>query len=279
MTSNYNDQDLEILIATVNRNALDFLIPMFPFSHFSNFSILIVNQTSKDKILVSDVPSVRVINSFEKGLSKSRNLAIRNASKKIALITDDDVIFHPGFDKKITTAFNAIEDAVITFNHQRIGLLKPQNTSLVNYKHNFKTIWDVCSIEIAFKTEMVREKQLFFNEDFGLGSHFETAEELLFLRKALQLKIPSSYHPAVIVSHPLLSSGEDQGSNKLVFARAALSYKLRKRLTYIWLPKYLWFLYRYKFITKNQFLSKFKTGLAGIKKFKQLQQENNRKSL
>lgn len=270
MTSNYTDQDLEILIATVNQDALDFLIPMFPFAHFSNFSILIVNQTANEKLLVSDFPSVRVINSSEKGLSRSRNLAIRNASKKIVLITDDDVIFHHGFDTEIVTAFNATNDSIITFNHQRIGLQKPQNPSLVIYNHNYKTIWDVCSIEIAFKVQEVKQKQLFFDEDFGLGSYFETAEELLFLRNALKLKMAASYHPAVIVSHPLLSSGEDQGSDKLVFARAALSYKLRKTLTYIWLPKYLWFLWSYKFIKSGQIINKFKFGLAGIKKFKQL---------
>jgi len=275
LASNYTRQDVEILIATMHRNSLDFLIPMFPFAHFSDFNILIINQTSENHILVSGFPNVRVINSFEKGLSRSRNLAIQNASKEIGLISDDDVVYYKGFDDEVANAFNQLTEAsVVTFNHQRIGLEKPQNDSLNPYIHNSKTIWDVCSIEIALKPGDSNKNKLYFNEDFGLGSHFETAEELLFLRKALQLNANPHYFPSVIVSHPLLTSGDDQGSDKLVFARAALSYELRKVLTYIWLPKYLLFLYRYKFIQKNEFVKKFKAGLSGIQKFRQLQKEN-----
>ena len=270
MASNYTDQDLEILISTTNRNTLDFLIPMFPFGHFSDFSILIINQTSNDKILVSDFPSVRIINSFEKGLSKSRNSAIQNANKKIGLFADDDVIYTKGFDKQIIDAFNALDAAVITFNHQRLGLDHPQNAITTPYFHDFKTIWDVCSIEIAVKTEEIRNAKIGFNEQFGLGSYFETAEELLFMRSVLQHKIKASYFPAVIVSHALLSSGEEQGSDKLVFARAALSYHLYKQLAYFWLPKYLFFLYRHQLMSKNEILKKMKAGFSGIKKYVEL---------
>ncbi|GEP52316.1 hypothetical protein FNO01nite_29880 [Flavobacterium noncentrifugens] len=270
MASNYTDQDLEILISTTNRNTLDFLIPMFPFGHFSEFSILIINQTSKDKIMVSDFPSVRIINSFEKGLSKSRNIAIQNASKKIGLFADDDVIYAKDFDKQIIDAFNAFDSSVITFNHQRIGLDHPQNAATMHYSHNFKSIWNVCSIEIAVKTEDIKNAKISFNEQFGLGSYFETAEELLFMRTVLQHKIKAGYFPVVVVSHALLSSGEAQGSDKLIFARAALSYKLYGMLAYFWLPKYLFFLYRHQFISKSEILKKMKAGILGIKKYKEL---------
>lgn len=254
----------------MNRNSLDFLLPMFPFSHFSQFSILIVNQTQTDRLLVSDFPNVRVVNSFEKGLSKSRNTAIRNASKAICLIADDDVVYRPGFEKAILEAFHASDSAIITFNHQRIGLPHPQNTSEKAYLHNAKTIWEVCSIEIAFRLETIQKQQLFFNEYFGLGAFFETAEEMLLLRKALQLKIKASFNPFVIESHPLHTSGEDQGSDTLVFARAGLSYKLYGIIAYFWLPKYLFFLLRHQYIGAGEILRKFGTGLSGIQKYKQL---------
>ena len=72
----FKEADIEILISTMNRDSLDFLIPMFSYSHFSNFSILIINQTQSERILTSAYSNVRVINSFEKGLSKRRNLAL-----------------------------------------------------------------------------------------------------------------------------------------------------------------------------------------------------------
>ena len=271
MTNEFNKRDLEILVSTMNRNTLDFLIPMFPFCHFSNFSILIVNQTQENNLLVSDFPSVRVVNSFEKGLSRSRNLAIRNATKKICLIADDDVVYFPNFENVIITAFNLNPNiSILTFNHQRNGLSKPQNSSRKTYKHTKKSIWHVCSIEIAFHLNDIKENNLLFDDYFGLGSFFETAEEFLFLRNAIQLKVNTSFAPFLIVSHPLYLSGEKQGDDKLVFARAALFYKTKANFVYFWLLKYIFFLIRNNYIKWSQCVGKFKTGLSGIRKYKEL---------
>jgi glycosyltransferase involved in cell wall biosynthesis len=270
MTNIFSKNDLEILIATKNRDNLDFLALMFPFASFSNFNILIINQ-SKDTVLSSDFETVRVINVDEKGLSKSRNLAIKNASKKICLIADDDVVYFSNFDHEIISAFNQNPKAsIITFNHQRIGKEKPQHTSKKVYSHSKKTIENVCSIEIAFQLNAIKNNNICFDENFGLGSYFETAEEYLFLRDAIKLKLNVIFSPFVIVSHPLLSSGEDQGSDRVIFARAALFYKTKANLAYIWLLKYVFFLVRYDYIGWNECVEKYKTGLSGIRKYKEL---------
>jgi glycosyltransferase involved in cell wall biosynthesis len=270
MTNIFSENDLEILIATKNRDNLDFLALMFPFSSFSNYNILIINQTT-DRILLSNFESVRVINVDEKGLSKSRNLAIKNASKKICLIADDDVVYFPNFDKQILTAFNHNPKAsIITFNHQRIGKKEPYHNSKKTFSHSQKTIENVCSIELAFQLKDIKENNLYFDEKFGLGSYFETAEEYLFLQDALRLKLSVIFCPSVVVSHPLVSSGEHQGDVKIVFARAALFYKTKTNLAYIWLLKYVFFLARHSYIKWSECWSKYKTGLMGIQKYKEL---------
>lgn len=270
MTSLLKREDFEILMATKNKSSLDFLEAMFPFEHFSNFNILIINQTS-DNELRSKFENIRVINVNEKGLSKSRNLAIKNAVKKICLIADDDVVYFPNFDKEIITAFNQNSDAaMITFNHQREGLNHPQNNSQCVFIHSQKSIWKVCSIEIAFKLDIIQENNLIFDENFGLGSYFETAEEYLFLRDTIKLSLRVLFYPFIIVSHPLLCSGEYQGDDKIVFARAALFYKLKAHLVYIWLLKYVFFLARNNYIAWNECVGKYKIGLSGIQKYKEL---------
>jgi len=270
MTNIYSKNDLEIVIATKNRDNLDFLALMFPFTSFSNFNILIINQ-SNDAILSSDFENVRVINIDEKGLSKSRNLAIKNASKKICLIADDDVVYFPNFDNEIVTAFNQNPKAsIITFNHQRIGKKEPHNKSKTVYSHSQKTIENVCSIEIAFQLKDIKDNTISFDEHFGLGSYFETAEEYLFLQNAIELKLNVLFSPFVIVSHPLLSSGENQGEDKILFARAALFYKTKRNLAYIWLLKYVFFLARNRYINWNECWRKYKIGLNGIQKYKEL---------
>jgi len=270
MTSLLKREDFEILIATKNKSSLAFLEAMFPFEHFSNFNVLIINQSDENQLL-SDYEKVRVINVNEKGLSKSRNLAIRSATKKICLIADDDVVYFPNFDKEIITAFNQNSDAtIITFNHQREGLNKPQNSSQNTFSHSLKSICKVCSIEIAFRLDVIKKNNLIFDENFGLGSYFETAEEYLFLRNAIKLKLNTLFCPFLIVTHPLLCSGEYQGDDKIVFARAALFYKINANLTYIWLFKYVFFLVRKKYINWNKCVGKYKMGLWGIQKYKEL---------
>ena len=271
MASRYTNLDLEILISTMNKKSLDFLEPMFPFLHFSNFSILIVNQTQKDSLLTSDNPNIRVINSFEKGLSRSRNLALQNATKKLCLIADDDVVYAPNFEKEIVNAFNTLEDAsLITFNHQRVGVDKPQKIATEIHKHTVKSIWNVSSIEIAFSLHAIKNNNIIFNDYFGLGSVFETAEEFLFLRRSLLQNMRLYYYPSVIVSHPKLSSGVHEGKDKLIFARAALFYKTKGKLAYLWLIKYLFFLLRNNYIASNECASKFKIGISDIKRYKEI---------
>jgi glycosyltransferase involved in cell wall biosynthesis len=221
--------------------------------------------------LVSDFEKVRVINVEEKGLSKSRNLAIKNASREICLIADDDVVYLPNFHKEIIKAFNQNGKAsIITFNHQRTGKEFPQNISRKVYSHSKKTIENVCSIEIAFKLKDIEASRVCFDENFGLGSYFETGEEYLFLWDAIKVRIGVLFYPAIIVSHPLISSGEDQGSDRVLFARGALFYKSKANLAYILVVKYVFFLIRYDFIGWNQCVEKYKTGLSGIRKYKEL---------
>jgi glycosyltransferase involved in cell wall biosynthesis len=231
---------------------------------------LVINQ-SKESKLVSDFENVRVINVNEKGLSKSRNLAIENASKKICLVADDDVVYYSNFENQIIYAFNQNPEAsIITFNHQRQGVDKPQNSCQKIFNHTLKTIWNVNSIEIAFKIKDIKENNIHFDENFGLGSYFETAEEYLFLMDAIKLRLSGLFCPSVIVSHPLISSGENQGSDEILFARAALFYKAKGNLVYIWLLKYVFFLFRNNYINCNECMKKYKMGLSGIRKYKEL---------
>ncbi len=270
MTAVYTENDLEILIATKDRDNLDFLSFMFLFKHFSNFNILIINQSQK-KIITSSFETVRIINVDEKGLSRSRNLAIKNATKKICLIADDDVVYLETFTRDIINAFNNNQNAsIITFNHQRLGENETYNSSKTKYLHSKMSIEKVCSIEIAFKLSVIKDNNLFFDENFGLGSYFEIAEEFLFLLEAIKSKLYAMFCPFVIVSHPLISSGNNQGSDKIVFARAALFYKTKTNLAYIWLLKYVFFLVRNNYIDWNECIGKYKMGLLGIQKYKEL---------
>ena len=71
--------DIEFLISTMNRSDFRFLDKIFLHFDLNEIHILIINQTTKDNILKSKKDNIRVFNVYEKGLSRSRNLAIKQA--------------------------------------------------------------------------------------------------------------------------------------------------------------------------------------------------------
>jgi len=263
--------DLEILVATMNRSNLNFLIPMFPFAHFSEFSILVINQTDGENLIISEYENVRVINSYEKGLSKSRNLALQNTSGKVALIADDDVVFIQGFDSKILKTHQINNDfSVICFQ-----TLTDENKPYSIYrKEEFwmkeKDFRDVLSIELTFKPEDTRKKNIFFNEYFGLGAKFQDAESLFFLRRANHNQLKVLFSPENIVIHEAFSSSDDVASDRLIYAKMAGFYKRYNSRAYFFLVKFVFFLVRKSYISFKEIIPKFKIGLNGIQDYKNL---------
>lgn len=248
---------LEVLISTMNRNSLEFLDGMFIHNDRSEFQILIINQTREGCILKSDQPNIRVINSFEKGLSRSRNLALEHALAAIVLISDDDVVFEKNFHKTILKAFNEKPDAsVITFKAKNFDSLPYRNYPDVTFKHSLKTIKGVISWEITLNLNNLKSLNVKFDERFGLGAEFETAEEYILTREVISKGGISYFYNDFIVSHPNFNSGMDLGSDKIVYARAALNYKLYGFKAYFWIPRYMFFLIRNRYIKLNEITKK-----------------------
>lgn len=230
MNTPFKKEDLEIVIATMNRNSLDFLIPMFPFCHFSAFSILIINQTQENNLLISEFPSVRVINSFEIGLSKSRNLGVKNAVGKIVLIADDDEIFKRDFDAVITNSFNLYpEAAAICFAIEKPdGTLFKKYTSATKEKLSQLDLFNVLSIEISLNRTVFDTLNLNFDEDFGLGSRFVMGEEAIFLSDIKDKNKQLIIEPKVIAGHPEISTDDKLNLEQRYYVQGAFLSRVLK---------------------------------------------------
>jgi predicted nucleic acid-binding Zn ribbon protein len=202
LESKYTKSDIEILIATMNRDNFDFLIPMFPFANYWDLSLVIVNQTTGSP-LVSQHENVKVFNSQEFGLSKSRNIALANATKVLLVITDDDVIFKSDFESKISAAFNHFQNpAMVKFCSE-----KSENVLMQKYPKqrkqmlNWFDILNTISFEIVVNRTQLKSNQLKFDERFGLGSIFGAGEEQVFLTTIKRAGLKMSFEPEVLVVH------------------------------------------------------------------------------
>ncbi|MCX7550553.1 glycosyltransferase family 2 protein [Xanthomarina sp. F2636L] len=262
---------LEILVATTNRNSLDFINNMFKNNVLENYQVLIINQTSENMLLESDKPNIRVINSFETGLSRSRNLAIQHAIGDICLLSDDDVIYLKNFEKQILKSYKELPGAgVITFK-----TLTPNNKPYSKYPEKIIGLESfyrkVLSIEISFKKEIIIENKLFFDENFGLGSVFQDCENRLFLEEVLKNKqINAYFSPEFIVVHEPLSSSDDVTSDRYMFARSALFYKYHGVLGWIYVCKLIFSLVNRKYIKLNNVPHKLKVAKQSINTYKSM---------
>ncbi|MBT0608840.1 glycosyltransferase [Aequorivita echinoideorum] len=269
----YKTSDLEILVATMHRTSLDFLDNMFSKTKISDFKILIVNQTNEDESLKSSHPNIRVINSLERGLSKSRNLAIKNAEGLICLNVDDDVVFIDGFSEKIIDAYNKHNAEIITFQ-----TLTTKNEPYWDYPkhampHNKYISQKTLSIEISFLVEELKKLKLLFDERFGLGAQFEDAENFVFLNDAKKKNLLLYFIPDFITIHPPLSSSDDVATDRLLYAKAAIKTYAYGNLSYLWVFKFVSFIVRKKYVPFSEIPRKIKIGFKSISDYKKTSNE------
>lgn len=272
MTKEFKKGDLEIVLATMNRNSLDFLIPMFPFCHFSEFPILIINQTTENKLLVSDFPSVRIVNSFEKGLSKSRNLGLQKAHGQIVLLTDDDEVFKEDFENTILEAYNNYPEAIsICFAIEDYkGFLFKKYPVKPKLQLNNLDIFSVLSIEISLKTKLLHQFNTKFDSDFGLGSSFLMGEEAIFLSDLKKKKQNIIIVPTVIASHPAVSTDDKLNFEQRYYVQGAFLTRVSKNNYLKWIFLKLFFDIKHNRIEINQVFAALKSANKGKEAYQQI---------
>ena len=273
--SNVNNKNisLEILISTKNRDNLDFLNSIFINNDTHTNSILIINQTQNINFSCPHSDNINLVNVSETGLSKSRNLAIEKAKSDICLFADDDIVYENDYDSIILNAFNLNPSAdIITFKMNDLKGNSFKDYPIIK-KHNKKSLSFVNSVVIAFRRDSIISNKVLFDENFGLGSIFQTADEYVFLRNALKLKLNIVFHNEVILSHPINSSGKDVASDRILFAKGALFYKYYNILSFIKLIHYLYLMFKFKYISLGQIFNKYFVGVKGIIKYKKINNE------
>lgn len=154
---------------------------------------------------------------YEKGLSKNRNNALKKATWDFCHICDDDLIFVKDFQKIIKRAYEKNNFDVITFPILNKNLQKVQNKNKTWFLSKF-WIMQIISWWITFKLDKIKEKKIFFNEEFWLGSEKILWEENIFLRDCQKKWLKVFYFDEAIVLHKNKSTGFFY-NEKIIFSR------------------------------------------------------------
>lgn len=261
---------VEFLISTMYRIDFGFLNSIFKHYNLEDLRVLVINQTTEDKQLHSKSDNIRVINSFERGLSKSRNLALENAIGDICCIADDDIEYLPDAVDNVLQAYQDYpEAAFISFqflDRYGKGYIKYQNESKI--QNNLLHKQHLHSIEITLKPKILRKRQIKFNTCFGIGATFSCGEEEVLRDDIVRENLQVVFVKKPIVKHMDEASVAVEGSKEYTQAITALKYRLHKNLIYLWLLRYIWLLLRQKFIKFSQVKQIWKYGVDAVKAYK-----------
>ncbi len=168
-----------------------------------------------------------------RGLSSNRNNALKFLKNGIGLFSDDDVTFYPDSFEKILEAFKINRDAdILTFKIKTADEVDFKKYPSKIIKHNFKTIFRVGSVEIAFNVAKIKELGLRFDERFGVGTGlYDVGEEYIFLADAIKKGLKCYFVPIAILKHPLISTG-DSLDRHIIFARGAVMARSYGKLAF-----------------------------------------------
>ncbi len=243
---------------------------MFPGQNLDEIAITVVNQTTPGKV-IAEIPnsSVQVINSFEKGLSVSRNLALQNTDKKLCLLADDDIVYQTDFVDKVLTAFNQNPDAaLITFR-----TLNEKGQPFKKYPSIRKTrlssldILSIMSVEMVLNTALLKEASLEFDTRFGLGTDLPLGEEAILVKQLQARGKKVVMEPQAINSHPSYSSSETISNTKKYFTLGAVYTAVFGGGYKFWIVLKLFFDVKQQMVKPHEIGQLFKKAINGHKKY------------
>lgn len=144
----------------------------------------------------------RMIDTCQRGLTKSRNLALELATGDICMLSDDDEVFLPDYEHRIREAYEMLPKAdVVIFRVENWPCSLGDRVRRLRFPKTMK----VSSVQISFRRESLMRSGVRFDELLGSGSGNGAEEELKFLRDCEKRGLRIYYVPVEVAR---LENGE-----------------------------------------------------------------------
>lgn len=175
---------------------------------------VVINQCDINKVEEYDFKNkkgeechIKFVSTTERGLSKSRNIAISYSNADYCLVCDDDEILEDDYESKILKGYQEIPEAtVIAFKIRRIDKypqIFPNHKTEMSIRQMFKS----SSQQITFRREILIRDNVFFDEKMGSGTGNGAGEEVKFMMDLKRKGRKIYYYPLLISS---IYPGESQ---------------------------------------------------------------------
>jgi len=155
----------------------------------------------RSDILVSQIPG--------KGVTKSRNNAIRLAEGDIGLFADDDVVYKASYFDTLNRVFERDPDLDVAHFKIKTGPHEPEYKNYPNEVIKYRDAPSVGTVEIGFRINSIKENSIFFDERFGAGQELLIgSDESIFVQDCINAGLTVKFIPAYIVEHPYESAAK-----------------------------------------------------------------------
>lgn len=217
--------DIQVFISTINKkldeiddNTLDYN------------ELTIINQRPKlcdGSYQIQQKGAIKWVDYDEKGLSKSRNLALNMASSEGVYLTDDDIVLRDNFNDIIATALIENPDYdILAFNIE--GIEKEFKKMVTQESDlNLLTSMKLSSVQIVFRTSFLKKYNIKFDERFGAGAKYSMGEENIILFDAIKKGAKIKFIPETIAFLHIGNSTWFKGFNqKYLFDKGASFWRM-----------------------------------------------------
>lgn len=177
---------------------------------------VVINQCDREEVRTYKTQSgtARMISTTARGLTRSRNMAIRESGADVCLLCDDDEIFVPGYDGKILAAYESLPQAdILIFRMEN----QPCPFGDAPRRLRFPQTMHVASWQISFRRERLLSSGVRFDELLGAGSGNGAEEELKFLLDCQRAGLQIWYVPVTVASVAQTESTWFSGFNEKFF--------------------------------------------------------------
>ena len=162
-------------------------------------SATVINQCDREDYAEYPTASglARMYSTRQRGLTKSRNMAIERSRADICMLCDDDEVFLPDYEQKIQSAYDSLPQAdVIIFKMADRPPSFPDQVMPLRFPNTMK----VSSWQISFRRESLLKSGVRFDELLGAGTGNGAEEELKFLLDCQRAGLKIWYVPSEIAT-------------------------------------------------------------------------------
>lgn len=202
--------------------------------------VVVINQCDRNDY--QEFPTAtgvaRMYSTCQRGLTKSRNMAIEKASSDVCMLCDDDEHFVPNYEEHILRMYRSQPQAdVIIF--KMVNRPSPFPDRIIRLR--FPQTMKVSSWQISFRRASLIKAGVRFDELLGAGTGNGAEEELKFLLDCERAGLAIYYVPVAVASVAQESSTWFSGFTEEFFENrgATTRYILGKEIASLYAIYYI----------------------------------------